>query len=124
MTNFRRHALALALIVLASCGGGPTEPSDYEFGRIDVFIRDTAGQPVNGVAVRMERPTGQVEDEGGVTGTLAIPGYFFFLRVSGDFRIVITPPAGYKLAAGQSPTQAVTFSRNQTKTINFVLTPV
>lgn len=124
MTNLRLYAFALAILMLAGCGGAPTEPSDFEFGRIDVYIRDTAGQPVNGVTVRLERPNGQVEDAGGVTGTLAIPGYFFFLRVSGDFRVVITPPAGYQLGPGQSATQPVTFTRNQTKTINFVLAAV
>ncbi|HEX7155156.1 MAG TPA: hypothetical protein VF618_27050 [Thermoanaerobaculia bacterium] len=116
--------LLLALVVLASCGGGPTEPRDFEFGRADVFVRDPAGQPINGVPVRLERTGGQVEDAGGVTGSVGLPGYYFFLKTSGDFRIVITPPPGYELAAGQTASVPFTFTRNQLRTINFVLRAV
>ncbi len=106
---------------MANCGGVPTEPRDFEFGRVDVYVRDTAGQPVNGVAVRMERLNGQTEDAGGMTGTVGLAGYFFFLKTGGEYRVVITPPAGYELASGQTASQQIAFARNQTKTLNFVL---
>lgn len=114
--------LLLALFVFAGCGGGvPTQPSDFEFGRVDVFVRDAAGQAINGVPVRLERSGGQVEDAGGVTGSVGLPGYYFFLKTGGDFRVVIVPPAGFALAEGQTASVPVTFTRNQLRTINFVL---
>ncbi len=114
-------SLITALVLLTSCGGSPTEPRDYEFGRADVYVRDTAGQTINGVPVRMDRLNGQTEDAGGLTGTVGLPGYYFFLKTGGEYRIVITPPAGYELEPGQSTTAAVTFRREQVTTINFVL---
>jgi hypothetical protein len=121
MPSVKRIAFAVALVVLAACGGAPTEPSDFEFGRVDVYVRDTAGQPINGAPVRLERPGGQTEDAGGPTGSAGLPGYYFFLRTGGQYRVVITPPAGYQLPAGQTGTQMVTFARNQLQTVNFVL---
>jgi hypothetical protein len=112
------------LLVMSACGPGPTEPRDFEFGRADVYVRDTAGQPVNGVAVRLERSNGQVEDAGGPTGSVGLPGYYFFLKTDGAFRIVITPPAGYTLGEGQAASVPFTFSRNQVKTVNFVVRAV
>lgn len=117
-----RSSLAvLALIVFASCGS-PTEPSDYEFGRVDVYVRDTSGAAVDGVAVRLDRTNGAIETAGGLTGTAGPPGYYFFLHTKGDFRVVITPPTGYELAPGQSASVPVTFVKDQTRTIDFVLT--
>lgn len=125
MSKISTYAGALVvLLFLAACGGVPTEPSDFEFGRVDVYVRDGAGQPVNGVAVRLDRLNGETEDSGGMTGSVGLPGYFFFLKTTGDYRVVITPPAGYELASGQSATAPITFARNQTKTINFVLRAV
>lgn len=121
MQTLTRYALAVALLILAACGGGPTEPSDYEFGRIDVYVRDAAGQPVNGAAVRLDRMNGGTEDQGGVTGSAGLPGYYFFLKTDGEYRLVVTPPAGYQFASGQLGTQVVQFTRNQTKTINLVV---
>jgi hypothetical protein len=111
----------LLILLVAGCGGSPTEPSDYYFGRMDVYVRDTAAQPINGVPVRLERTNGQVVEDGGVTGNAGLPGYTFFLRTAGDYRIVITVPAGYVLADGESVTRAVTFRKDQTDTVNFVL---
>lgn len=123
--TLRLFASTLALLVLVSCsGGGPTEPSDYEFGRADVYVRDDSGAPVNGAAVRLDRPNGQTEDAGGATGSVGLPGYYFFLKTSGDYRIVVTPPAGYTFQSGQTGTANFTFVRNQTQTINFVLRKV
>ena len=112
---------ALAIIRMTGCGGSPTEPRDFEFGRADVYVRDAAGQPIDGVPVRLERLNGQTEDPGGVTGSVGAPGYYFFLKTTGQYRVVITVPAGYALAPGQAPTAPVTFSRNQVQTFNFVL---
>ena len=112
---------AILLLLLAGCSGVPTEPSDFEFGRVDVYVRDTAAQPINGVPVRLERPSGQVEDSGGTTGSVGPAGYYFFLKTGGEFRVVITVPSGYELAPGQTATQTVVFSRNQTQTLNIVL---
>lgn len=114
-------SLIAALLILTSCSGSPTEPRDYEFGRADVYVRDAEGQPVNGVQVRMDRSNGQTEDAGGFTGTVGLPGYYFFLKTGGDYRIVITPPSGYELAPGQSATTPFTFRREQVTTINFTL---
>ena len=116
-----RIALLVAVCLFAGCGGAPTEPGDFEFGRFDVYIRDEAGQPIDGVRVRLDRPNGGIEDEGGLTGSFAIPGYYFFLRTSGEFLVVIIPPAGYQPAPGQQTSVRMTFTRNQLKTINFVL---
>jgi len=113
--------LIAALVLLTSCGGSPTEPRDYEFGRADVYVRDAEGQPINGVQVRMDRSSGQTEDAGGLTGTVGLPGYYFFLKTGGDYRIVITPPSGYELAPGQTATAPFTFRREQVTTINFTL---
>lgn len=121
MLKIRIYVCFVVLFAMAGCGGGPTEPSDFEFGRIDVYVRDTSGQAVNGVTVRLVRPNGQIEDAGGQTGTVGVPGYYFFLKTGGDYRIGIAPPAGYELAPGESATTPVTFARNQTKTVNFVL---
>jgi hypothetical protein len=121
MTIAKAILCALALLIAAACGGGPTDPSDFEFGRVDVYVRDAAGQPVNGAAVRMERSNGQTEDAGGLTGSVGLPGYYFFLKTSGQYRIVVTPPAGYAFAEGQAGSIQVTFSRNQTQTVNFAL---
>jgi hypothetical protein len=115
------YALMIMLVVLAACGPGPTEPSDFEFGRIDVYVRDGSGQPVDGATVRLERLNGQVEDAGGLSGSVGLPGYFFFLRTSGEFRVAVTPPAGYEFAAGQEGSTRITFRRNELQTINFVL---
>jgi hypothetical protein len=123
MSKTGLYVLALVVVLVAGCGGGPTE-ADYEFGRIDVYVRDSANQPVNGVTVRMDRSNGTTEDAGGLTGSVGVPGYFFFLKTSGEYRIVITPPAGYELAPGQSASAPVTFTRNQTRTVNFVLRQV
>lgn len=113
-------ALALACLII-SCSG-PTEPSDYEFGRVDVNVRDTAGQPVNGVAVRLERRSGGIEDAGGLTGTAGLPGYYFFLHTaSNNFRVAITAPTGYTLEANQTASVDVSFANEQTRTVNFVL---
>ncbi|HYK04155.1 MAG TPA: carboxypeptidase-like regulatory domain-containing protein [Thermoanaerobaculia bacterium] len=121
MTIAKAALCAVALLLAAACGPGPTDPSDFEFGRIDVYAKDAAGQPVNGAAVRMERLNGQTEDAGGLTGSVGLPGYYFFLKTSGQYRIVLTPPAGYTLAEGQAASVQVTFSRNQTQTVNFAL---
>jgi hypothetical protein len=110
----------LLLLVVAGCGGSPTEPSDYEFGRMDVYVRDTASQPINGVPVRLERTNGQLVEDG-VTGNAGAPGYTLFLRTKGDYRISITVPAGYVLADGQSASVPVTFRKDQTDTVNFIL---
>lgn len=112
--------LLLALSFLTACGGAPTEPRDFEFGRIDVYVRGTDGQPIDGVPVRLERRNGGVEDAGGLTGTVGLAGYFFFLRTSGDFRVVISPPQGW-VADSTGTTRDVTFSRNQLQTITFTL---
>ena len=113
--------LAAIVFLFSNCGGSPTEPSDYEFGRADVYVKDGSGTAINGVMVRLERRNGEVEDPGGQTGSVGLPGYYFFLRTSGDFRIVITPPAGYTLAPGQTASRDFTFRRNQAETVNFVL---
>jgi hypothetical protein len=114
--------LALALLVLALGCGGPTEPKDFEFGRADVFVKDTDGQPVNGVPVRLERRSGGVEDAGGLTGSVGLPGYYFFLQTgSNNFRVVITVPSGYEVTAGQSAAVDVSFQNEETRIVNFVL---
>lgn len=111
----------VVLALLVQCSGGPTEPRDYEFGRADVYVRDEAGQPINGVTVRLERTNGQIEEAGGPTGSLGVPGYYFFLRTSGDFRIGFTVPEGYALAPNQPAAVPFTFRRNQTQTVNITL---
>lgn len=111
----------LVIVVLTSCGGSPTDPSDYEFGRLDVYVRDTAAQPIDGVPVRLERLNGQTEEAGGNTGTAGLPGYYFFLKTRGEYRVAITVPAGYVLADGQSATAPASFTKDQTRTVNFVL---
>ncbi|HEX8252186.1 MAG TPA: hypothetical protein VF846_03475 [Thermoanaerobaculia bacterium] len=111
----------LILLLIVGCGGAPTSPSDFEFGRIDVYVRDTDGQLVNGVQVRLERRTGAVEDAGGLTGSVGPAGYYFFLKTTGEFRIAITPPTGYVLGPNQAATADIEFAKNQTKTVNFVL---
>jgi hypothetical protein len=121
MTTAKAFLCAAVLLIAAACGPGPTDPSDFEFGRVDVYVRDAAAQPVNGAAVRLERLNGQTEDAGGLTGTAGPAGYYFFLKTSGSYRIVVTPPAGYAFADGQAGTVQVTFSRNQTQTVNFAL---
>jgi hypothetical protein len=122
MSTAKAYLCVLAIFVLTGCGGSPTEPSDYEFGRADVYVLDTTGQPINGVALRLVRPGGQVEDAGGATGSVGLPGYYFFLKAGGDFRIEITStPGGYEFAPGMSPTIPITFTRNQTQRINVVL---
>ena len=112
---------AVLLILLTGCGGAPTEPRDFEFGRVDVYVRDTADQPINGVPVRLDRLNGQVEDSGGTTGSAGLPGYYFFLKTGGEFRVVITVPSGYEPAPGQTTTPSVVFSRNQIQTLTIVL---
>jgi hypothetical protein len=112
---------AVVLFALAGCSGSPTAPEDYEFGRTDVYVRDTAGQPIDGVGVRLDRLNGQVEEAGGPTGSAGLPGYYFFLKTEGNYRVVITVPAGYVLADGQSATVPVTFTKDVTRTIHFVL---
>ena len=113
----------IAILLLTNCTS-PTEPSDYEFGRADVFVRNMAGQPIDGVPVRLDRLNGETEDAGGLTGTAGSPGFYFFLKTQGDYRIVITPPAGYALAEGQSATAPVSFKKDQAVTVNFVLRPL
>lgn len=121
MTRRLAFVLAAMTILLAACGGAPTEPRDFEFGRIDVYVRESNGDPVDGAQVRLERRGGAVEDPGGLTGSVGRAGYYFFLRVSGDFRIVVTPPAGYEFAPGQSPSADVTFRRNEEQSVTFTL---
>ena len=121
MWTMKRWVVAIGLLILTSCGGAPTEPRDYEFGRIDVYVRDTADQPVNGVPVRLNRTNGQTEDAGGMSGSVGIPGYYFFLKTSGQYDVVITVPDGYALASQQSTTKRIEFSRNELQTITFVL---
>jgi len=124
MTIAKAFLFAVALLLAAACGPGPTDPSDFEFGRIDVYVRDAAGQPVDGASVRMDRLNGQTEDAGGLSGSVGLPGYYFFLKTSGQYRIVVTPPAGYAFAEGQAGSVQITFSRNQTQTVNFALKSV
>ena len=121
MAIAKAYLCLFVVVLLAGCGASPTEP-DFEFGRADVYVRDQAGQPINGVTVRLVRPGGQVEDAGGTTGSVGLPGYYFFLKTSGDFRIEITStPGGYEFAPGSAPTTPITFTRNQTQTITIVL---
>jgi hypothetical protein len=115
-----RVFLAIAIALLVGCNAGPTEP-DFQFGRVDVYVRDTAEQPINGVPVRMDRPNGQTEDAGGATGSVGLPGYYFFLKASGEFDVVITVPAGYTLAPQQSASRRIRFQRDQLQTLTFVL---
>ena len=124
MSIAKFSAWAVILLVLTSCGGGPTEPRDYEFGRADVYVRDAAGQPINGAAVRLERLNGGIEEAGGLTGSAGAPGYYFFLKTSGEYRVVITPPTGYTFATGQESSARVVFSPDQVRTVNFVLRPI
>ena len=121
MWTMKRWVVAIGLLILTSCGGAPTEPRDYEFGRIDVYVRDTADQPINGVPVRLNRTNGQTEDAGGMSGSVGLPGYYFFLKTSGQYDVVITIPDGYALAPQQSTTKRIEFSRNELQTITFVL---
>ena len=121
MTMAKVYAWAFILVVFAGCGGAPTEPRDFEFGRVDVYVRDGSGEAVNGAAVRLERLGGQVEEAGGLTGSVGLAGYYFFLKTSGEYRVVVTPPAGYEFAAGQASSAQITFHRNQTQTLNFVV---
>src|SRR4051812_6664993 len=87
----------VASLILAGCGGGaPTQPEDFEFGRADVYVRNEAGDPIDGAAVSLVKTNGQVDDTGGLTGGAGLPGYYFFLRTTGDFNIVVSPPAGYE----------------------------
>lgn len=124
MSIARFSAWAVILLVLTGCGGGPTEPSDYEFGRVDVYVRDASGQAINGAAVRLERLDGGIEDPGGASGSVGLPGYYFFLRTAGEYRVVVTPPTGYTFATGQESSVRITFTRDQVRTINFVLRPI
>ncbi len=121
MIRVRASFALLAALLMTACGGGPTEPSDYEFGRADVYVRDTDGQPVNGVPVRLDRRDGGREDEGGLTGSFSQPGYYFFLKTTGQYRIVITVPAGYTLAPNQQASIDMQFQRDQVQTFTFVL---
>jgi hypothetical protein len=121
MTPARVFFLVAAIAFLVSCGGGPTEPSDYEFGRADIYVRDDAQQPIDGVAVRLVRPNGQTEDPGGATGSVGVRGYYFFLETSGEFDVIITVPAGYTLAPQQTAARRIQFQRGQLQTVNFVL---
>ena len=116
--------LALTLVCLTVGCSGPTEPDDFEFGRVDVYVRDAAGAPINGVPVRLERRSGGgVEDAGGVTGSVGLPGYYFFLRNSSStsFRVAITVPSGYALEPNQSSSIDVAFAIDQTRTVTFLL---
>jgi hypothetical protein len=119
-----RRSLGLAILVIAfisGCNGLPTEPSDYEFGRIDVYVHDTSNQPVNNVAVRLDRSSGQRQDDGGLTGSLAIPGYYLFIQNAGTYRVVLTLPSGYALGPGQTSTVNVQLAKDQTKRVDYVL---
>jgi hypothetical protein len=121
-----RRALGLAILLLVvalvgACNGLPTEPSDFEFGRIDVYVKDTSNQPINNVAVRLDRSSGQRQDDGGLTGSLAIPGYYLFIQNAGNYRVVLTLPEGYALGPGQTSTVNVALEKDQTKTVNYVL---
>ncbi len=122
MHFLRTCAGALALLLLSSCGGAPTEPEDFEFGRVDVYTRNSEGQPVNGVPVRLERLSGQVEDAGGLSGSVGAPGYYFFLKTGGSYRVVIDVPAQYHLGS-QSASMPVEFARDETRTITYILQP-
>lgn len=114
-------ALTLALVLLTvACGGFPTTPEDFEFGRADVYARDTDGAAIDGVAVRLERTNGTIEDPGGLTGSVGTPGYYFFLRNPGEFRIRITVPNGYELVSPANPAP-VRLENEQTKTVTFLL---
>jgi len=114
-------ALVLVVALIGACNGLPTEPSDFEFGRIDVYVKDTSNQPINNVAVRLDRSSGQRQDDGGLTGSLAIPGYYLFIQNPGTYRVVLTLPEGYALASGQTSTVNVAVVKDQTNTVNFVL---
>lgn len=114
--------IALTLVCLAiGCTTGPTEPEDFEFGRLDVYVRDTAGEPINGVVLRLERRNGEFE-ESGLTGAVGMPGYFFFLKTASNaYRVTVRVPPGYELGPNQSSSVDVTFVNEQTQTVNFVL---
>jgi hypothetical protein len=114
-------ALVLVVALIGACNGIPTEPEDFEFGRIDVYVKDTSDQPINNVAVRLDRSSGQRQDDGGLTGSLAIPGYYLFIQNAGTYRVVLTLPAGYELGPGQTSTVNVALAKNETKTVNFIL---
>ena len=109
----------LALVATAGCGG-PTEPLDFEIGDIDVYVRDTDGQFVNDVVVRLDERNGRHLGEG-TTGTRGTPGYYDFVVASGDYRVVMTVPSGYSLPPGHLSSVAVSVVKHQTKTVNFVL---
>ena len=120
-----RRSLGLAILVvalIAGCNGLPTEPSDFEFGRIDVYVHDTSNQPVNNVAVRLDRSNGQRQDDGGLTGSIAIPGYYFFLQNAGSYKVVLTLPSGYAFASDdQTGTVNVQLVKEQTRRVDYVL---
>jgi len=122
MVRFRT-VLALAVLALvgtAGCRGGPTEPLDFEIGDVDAYVRDTDGEFVNDVAVRLDHRNGRHESEG-TTGAQGTPGLYGFVAVTGDYRVVMTVPSGYALAPGQPSSVAVAVEKHKTKTVNFVL---
>ena len=121
MRALRFLFLFAALLSISACGGFPTEPSDFEYGRADVYVRDMDGQPINGVRVRLDRRNGNLEDEGGLTGSAGLPGYYFFLHTTGEYRIVIVVPPGYALGADQSAAVDIQFVKGRTTVTTFVL---
>jgi len=111
---------ALALVTIAGCGGGPTEPLDFDIGTVEVYVRDTQQQFVNGVSLRLDERNGRHVNEG-TTGSEGTPGHYSFVTVSGDYRVVMILPTGYSLPPGQASSMTVTLEKHRPKTINFVL---
>lgn len=110
--------LSVALLVLlAACVAQPGAP---ELGRIDVYVRDQAGTPVNGVAVQLRSSGGNLIEEG-PTGSVGTPGYYLILRAGGEYRVQVVAPAGYTIPASQTNPVPVSLQRDATVTVNFTL---
>ena len=117
----RLPLLAVALLLSASaCVPQPGTPGEVDIGRIDVYVRDQGGVPLDSVLVRLLTQSGaQVEE--GRTGRLGQPGYHMILRSSGEFQVQVVPPAGYTVPATQTNPVPATIRNGAETTLNFTL---
>ena len=122
MRAFRSRLVALATLLLsvsvAACLPDG-DPFDVELATLNVRVVDQAGMPVKGAVVEVRRSDGTREAVNTTPTFADRPGIAWFLLSAGEYRVYVTPPAGYS-ALSQNPIRVQLSSREE-ETVTFTL---
>ena len=122
MHPFRSRIVAIAMLLLsvsvAACLPDG-DPFDVELATLNVRVVDQTGMPVTGAVVEVRRSDGTRVAVNATPTFANQPGLAWFLLSAGEYRVYVTPPAGYS-ASSQNPIQVQLSSREE-ETVTFTL---